>query len=245
MTDRAREVLNMLLGPERDTYDPCRPTSTKKDVCIYMLVSFCPFELFRNTRRSIGKCRYTSHEEYYKAEYNRNGRERAEEYEWEFVRLLVEIVLSVQDGIRARGLEDRTDPALFGKIKEKEELFNRVYESVGELGMSGDVERACSAFNECERIREELERIKEAYYVKNNGAGMERCGICGVNLVLSDTKAKVDRHLNGRLHRGHLLVRSKLADLLKKFGISSVAEIFPEGFSFKCLRVHPSRDPSL
>ncbi|AFN83888.1 U1 snRNP protein [Encephalitozoon romaleae SJ-2008] len=236
MTDRAREVLDMLLGPDRDIYDPGKSFSAKKDVCIYMLVSFCPFELFRNTRKSIGKCKYNNHEEYYKAEYNRGGKERYEEYEWEFLRLLVEIALRVQDEIREQNSENMVDVSLLGKIQEKEEVFNKMYQDIERLGMEGNVEEAWHSFNECEKVREELERIKEAYYVKSNGVGMEKCTVCGVNLVLSDTDAKISRHLNGRLHRGHLRVRNKLGELLEKFGISSVTEIFPEGFSFKHLR---------
>ncbi|WEL39654.1 Luc7-like protein [Encephalitozoon hellem] len=236
MTDRAREVLDMLLGPDRDVYDPSRTSSARTNVCTYMLVSFCPFELFRNTRRSIGRCKYSNHEEYYKAEYNRSGRERHEEYEWEFLRLLVEIVLRVQDEIRECGAEEVADISLLGKIKEKEEAFNRMYQSIERLGMEGNVEEAWHIFNECEKAKEELEKMKEAYYVKNSGVGMGKCSICGVNLILSDTNVKINRHLGGKLHRGYLQVRSKLGELLEKFGISSVAEIFPEGFSFKYLR---------
>ncbi|ADM12405.1 U1 snRNP protein [Encephalitozoon intestinalis ATCC 50506] len=239
MTDRAREVLDMLLGRERDIYNPDKLSSERRDTCIYMLASFCPFELFRNTRRSIGKCRYGNHEEYYRAEYNKNGRKRAEEYEWELLRLLVEIVLDVRNVAKKCTASDTSDLPLLERIKEKEELFKKLYESIEQLGMEGKVEEACHAFDECEKVKWELERIKEAYYAKNNGEGMGRCTVCGAGIVLSDTKVKIDRHIKGRLHKGHLLVRSKLADLLEKFGITSVAEIFPDGFLFKHLRSHP------
>lgn len=232
MTDRARDVLDVLLGPERDMYNPSGARPATRDVCVFMLASFCPFELFKGTKRSIGKCRYANHEEYYKAEFERNGRVGVEEYEWDLIRVLVEVVASVQDTLEAQ----EVDASLCEKMREKEEEFGEVYRSIEGLGASGAVEEACRAFDECERVREELERIKEAYYVKSGGTGMGRCNVCGMRLVQSDTRSKVNRHLEGRLHRGHVAVRSKLADLLKKFGISSIAEIFPDGFSFKYLR---------
>lgn len=233
MTDRAREVLNALLGLDRDTYRSTNAQAMNEDVCKYMLASFCPFVLFQNTRRNIGKCKYMNHEEYYRIEYARRGSIGIEMLEWELVRLLVEIVLHVEREIGTEEPEVISDSSFLEKVKEMEEEFNQRFEAIGKSGMSGNVEEALAMAMECEEIKVELEKVKEAYFVKNNGLGMERCKTCGARLTPSDTDAKVDKHIGGRLHRGHMLVRSKLAELLQKFKVSSITEIFPEGISFK------------
>lgn len=227
MTDRAREVLNALMGIDRDLRIQDSGRSLDEDICKYMLVAFCPFMLFRNTKRSIGKCRYSSHEEYYRAEYVRRGSPGLDAHEWDFVRLLVEIVLRVQRG-EAHELPEA--------IRRQEELFNERYREVEAFGMDGNVEDALESALECERLKEELEKSKETYYVRSCGAGMERCGVCGANVTLSDTCSKIEKHLEGRVHRGYVLVRRKLAELLKRFNISGITDIFPEGVSFKYVR---------
>lgn len=236
MTDRAREVVNALLGLDRDVYKPQGSHCVNGGVCKYMLASFCPFMMLQGTRRSIGRCKYTNHEEYYRMEYIRNGSVGLEVYEWDFTRLLVEIVLAVQKSLSRPQEPSAGNLDLLDKIDRQEELFSRQLELVGSCGVAGDVEEAFCAMKECEKIKKELERTKEAYYVRNNGLGMERCEVCGASITPSDTDRKLDKHLSGRLHKGHVLVRRKLAELLKKFGVSSVEEIFPEGVSFEYIK---------
>lgn len=235
MTDRARDVLNALLGVDRDTYKSSY-VPAKENVCIYMLASFCPFMLFQNTKGSIGRCRYANHEEYYRIEYIRRGGV-AEAHEWDLLRLLVEIVLKIQKNSKCVvRVDDGSE--LLDKITDQEEVFRQKLDAIGALGMAGSVEEAFSAVTECERIKERLEKSKEAYYVRNNGVGMEGCKVCGANITLSDTEPKINKHLNGKLHRGHMIVRRKLSELLKKFKISSITEIFPQGVTFKYIKDH-------
>ncbi|KAH9411407.1 LUC7 protein [Ordospora pajunii] len=236
MVDRAREVLNTLLGLDRDIYRSTERRSIDESICKYMLVCFCPFKLFESTRRSIGRCRYTSHEEYYKVEYCRQGSVGIEQYEWEFIRLLVEIVVYTERSLEKRNDEVK-DIELLDKIMETEERFNEQYSTIQQLVKQEGVREAYEAFLKCEKVKMSLEKLKEAHFARNGGSGMDRCMVCGSSLALSDTKSKNASHIHGRLHRGHLLVRRKLAELLKKVGVSSMAEIFPNGFSFEHLNV--------
>ncbi|KAM0672870.1 subunit of U1 snRNP [Ordospora colligata] len=236
MVDRAREVLNTLLGLDRDVYKSTERRSIDESICKYMLVCFCPFKLFENTRRSIGRCRYTSHEEYYKVEYCRQGSIGIEQHEWEFIRLLVEIVVYTERCLEKRNDEGK-DIELADKIAEVEETFNKQYNTIEQLVKQEGVSEAYDAFMKCEKTRMNLEKLKEAHFARNGGSGMDKCMVCGSSVVLSDTKSKNASHINGRLHKGHLLVRRKLAELLKKVGVSSITEIFPNGFSFEHLKV--------
>lgn len=52
------QLLNELMGPKRnaDFGDANEPDFDEPDVCKHFLVSFCPNEMFRNTKADLGPC---------------------------------------------------------------------------------------------------------------------------------------------------------------------------------------------
>ena len=54
MTDYARKLLDALMGPDRNQETRDKKNYWDDNVCTNFLVSFCPNELFINTKSDLG-----------------------------------------------------------------------------------------------------------------------------------------------------------------------------------------------
>lgn len=234
MTDRAREVLNKLMGINRDYLTNTNEFKLSDDVCIYNLVSFCPYESLLNTKKSIGKCKYKHHEEYFKREYERGGKPNKESLELEYLKLIVEILLKTEiNGSKSEIIESMEYVEMKKKIEDMKKDFQEMLEKAEIFGSGGNIDKALSSLNKYDKIRENLEKVKEAFYVKFFNAPKELCNVCGLIQSPTDTENKLQTHKNGKVHKTYERMRTEIGVFFEKYNINNITEVFPKGLILK------------
>jgi hypothetical protein len=140
------------------------------DVCKHFLVSFCPHELFVNTRADLGPCT-KSHDEGLKLKYQKSSRYGRLGYEDDFERFLRNLLSDVDRKIR-RG-QERLKLTQTDGVPQKTPLqlkqeriatlkteINDLIKEAESLGEEGRIDEAQSVLANCEKLKTECKYLE-------------------------------------------------------------------------------------
>lgn len=227
MASVAAALLDELMGRDRNLAPTEKRREIKYDdpeVCKFFLCSFCPHELFVNTRADIGPCEKTIHDEELRKGYQESSRFERLGYEEEFVRFLQSMVSDVEKRIKrgqarlslnnSQGAQMSGAPqaAREEKVQMLTEKINELVEQAEQLGCEGKVEEAQGVMKLCEQLREERQQLdaieQKIEQASKSSKDMEICNVCGAFLVVGDAQQRMDEHLMGKQHMGYARIRS-------------------------------------
>ncbi|XP_066292378.1 luc7-like protein 3 isoform X2 [Branchiostoma lanceolatum] len=229
------QMLDELMGRDRNL----APNEKKEDihwsdekVCKHFLCSFCPSELFTNTRSDLGPCDKI-HDDALRDGYRGSSRFQRMGYEEDFLRYLQSCMADVERRIR-RGharlalSEQQAQVASGGGIIKNEEKIqiltdriNGLLEQVEQLGCEGKVEEAQGVMKLCDQLKEEREQLRQANKSSIDSMTaqekqMEVCETCGAFLIVGDAQSRVDDHLMGKQHMGYAKIKATIEELKAK-----------------------------
>ncbi|KAJ3084065.1 Luc7-like protein 3 [Quaeritorhiza haematococci] len=95
------------------------------------------------------------------------------------------------------------------KIKDK-------LQEIETAGEDGRVQEAQNLMTEVEELQAELAALKkvdDTNPLLKLEKRMEVCEVCGAFLVMNDCTQRLDAHLDGKQHKGFLLIRQTLEDM--------------------------------
>ncbi|KAF9763756.1 Luc7-like protein 3 [Nosema granulosis] len=211
MVDRARLLLDRLMGQNRDVYG-VDSLSINSDICIFSIAGLCPYETLSNTKMDIGKCKYKIHGV-------RDSKLCKTEYEVELLRFLIEISKYIKT--QTIKTVDKNEEIIL-----KERQIDLKIRNVREVGAHGDVKQSYLLAEDLKKDIEDLGRIKESYYVNNKDKAMPRCLTCGITVITNYGSTKYKTHVKGKLHRGIEAINDKLGELINKVGEEETLKIF-------------------
>lgn len=207
MTDRARELLDKLLGPTRNLTEKEVEKLKDSDNCIFLLAGFCPFKALEHTKIDIGRCPYAQHKE---IPVKYIGSVKLKMYETELLDLL-EMVMSLFENRRKKiGIsEGRVNLRLKGFEERIKLIINKAKE--------GKVDESL-------QLAEEIEA--EAKYTTDQSGidGTTRahfCETCTTSISNVIESKEYRMHIKGRLHQACVKMRSVLAQLLLKYKLGN------------------------
>lgn len=171
-------------------------SSNNSNICIYHVCGGCPYEILKNTKLSIGTCKYKDHN----LENENNSTIDKIFYEQELLKILSEFFLDLEK-----------------KQNWKEEIKLDQKISYIENSITTDnISDMYDKFLELETEIYDLEKIKENFYVKNKNIPMEKCEVCGMSIITNFCSKKYISHVNGRAHIGVLKLRRLYNNLLNE-----------------------------
>ncbi|KAI9346440.1 hypothetical protein DFJ73DRAFT_837957 [Zopfochytrium polystomum] len=216
------ELMNPLLGTEKDFHDP--------GVCKYSLAAFCPHDLFTNTKYDLGPCPFKIHDEKLCRQYQSSLEKGKLGYEQELVTFLVKLEADMDRAIRRAKermeVSGQTDSVVdeegekLEKIVQVEEQIKAITTQVEEFGEAGEVEKAQELLAKVDSLKQAIEVIR------NSGARrLMVCEVCSACLVANDSTARMDAHLIGKQHTGYLKIRQWLETWRKSGSSTSTSEM--------------------
>ncbi|CAF4212707.1 unnamed protein product [Rotaria socialis] len=201
------------------------------NVCKYMLVDFCPHDLFVNTRQDLGPCDKI-HDISLQQDYQKSSRHGKLGFEDEYERFLKSLISDVERRIK-RGQERlritqgdpnaNNDPnsqknETINKIKFLEEKITSHVLKSEQLGNDCRIDEAQQVLNQCEEMREEKATLETQLAEEQANAdmnkAMEVCTVCGSFLIVGDIQSRLDEHNSGKQHAGYAKIRATLDDLI-------------------------------
>lgn len=188
MTDRARELLDKLMGPTRNLTNKELHNLQYSDNCIFLLIGLCPFKVLENTKWTIGKCPYNEHRE---LPLKYIPCEKIKKYEIELLVLLENIV-----GF----LQNRKKKTFISK-KNVSYNMRESLKKIDDMAKEGKIEEAL-------KLAEELhkEEINKTFF----------CEICMTYVSNIIDSKEYKTHVDGKLHKGCTEIRRVLSRLLIK-----------------------------
>ncbi|CAF1195409.1 unnamed protein product [Rotaria sordida] len=203
------------------------------NVCKYMLVDYCPHDLFVNTRQDLGPCDKV-HDISLQQDYQKSSRYEKLGYEDDYERFLKSLISDVERRIK-RGQErlriTQGDPnadndphslknEIINKIKSLEEKITSHVLKSEQLGNDCRIDEAQQVLNECEEMREEKKNLETQLAEEQANAdmnkAMEVCTVCGSFLIVGDIQSRLDEHNSGKQHAGYAKIRATLEDLIQR-----------------------------
>jgi len=203
------------------------------NVCKFMLVDYCPHDLFVNTRQDLGPCDKV-HEISLQQEYRKSSRYGKLGYEEEFERFLKSLLSDVerrikrgQDRLRLTQGDSNIDNDPINTKNETSNIIKQLTEKITahvlkseELGNACRIDEAQQILNECETMREEKKKLEMQLAEEQTNAemmkAMEVCTVCGSFLIVGDAQSRLDEHINGKQHVGYAKIRSTLDELAQR-----------------------------
>lgn len=170
-------LLDELMGKNRNVAPGANVSQTRyddDDVCKHFLVSFCPHELFVNTRADLGPCT-KSHDEALKLKYQQSSKYGRLGYEDDFERFLRSLLGEVERKIK-RGQErlkltqpsDSSGKTALQVKRERlavvKEEINKLIKQAEELGEQGCIEEAQNVIQECDKFKSECKHLESVCY---------------------------------------------------------------------------------
>ncbi|CAF2696857.1 unnamed protein product [Rotaria sp. Silwood2] len=201
------------------------------NVCKYMLVDYCPHDLFVNTRQDLGPCDKI-HDISLQHDYQQSSRYGKLGYEDDYERFLKSLISDVERRIK-RGQErlriTQGDPnavndphslknETINRIKSLEEKITSHVLKSEQLGNDCRIDEAQQVLNECEEMREEKKKLEMQLAEEQANAdmnkAMEVCTVCGSFLIVGDIQSRLDEHNSGKQHAGYAKIRATLEELI-------------------------------
>ncbi|KAG5673123.1 hypothetical protein PVAND_003197 [Polypedilum vanderplanki] len=228
MVDFIREQLDELMGRDRNlpVDSKVRERSWKdSENCKYFMHSFCPNDLFVNTKSDLGPCGKL-HDEEMKKMYEKAPRcNRKIDIENEFIRfinsMIVEVDKKIQKGKQRLDLmNSKLDQRPLSKQAEQiatiNDKINKLLKEAEDCGIRGDVDQAQNLMGLCEKLKDDKEQLIKQFescgFNYSEQKEMEVCGICGAFLVIGDAQSRIDDHLMDKQHLGYSKLRKALED---------------------------------
>ncbi|KAK6090635.1 hypothetical protein P3W45_000358 [Vairimorpha bombi] len=205
MTDRARRLLDNLLGTDRNILNN-DTDSRSNSFCIYQMAGGCPYEMLKNTKLSLGPCKYKDHD------FTNKSAETINKtlYEQELVKILSDLFSDIEKKINSGNkIQDEY-------IEQEEYKLDIKISSIEQNITNENISEIYDQFLALENEIYDLEKIKENFYIKNKDISMERCGVCGMSIIKNFCSKKYISHVNGRAHNGVLKLRKLYQSLINK-----------------------------
>lgn len=192
------------------------------------MVSFCPHELFPNTRFEMGHCE-KRHDEFFKKQFFLLTDDDRLPYEIKYIDetiasfrkqislIDVKIQRALAKNENVASKYDRIPAEYQEKIDSLEVEIKRLLQQAEYLGDAGKIE-------ESERVNEEVQKLKRAkedlVTLAENptmvAKQMKVCEVCGAMQATNDTEKRNQTHLEGKVHTGFLKLRAELAKLERR-----------------------------
>lgn len=212
--DRARSLLDELLGPERDKISCAGWDSLRyKDVCVFMLAGLCPYQKLSEAKIHVGTCPFKRHEKYFVRLYESYRHPEIAEKERNLMVLLAEMYVDNYRRVARRRAEVEAmsrrsgDPRMAAWRVEKDELACEM-----ENMLAGDrLGEARACFESIKFITRSMEDYLNA--------GLKVCKDCGKDFdEKSQPPGYWSMHVKSKFHQSFVSIRDKLAELMAKHG---------------------------
>ncbi|KAJ1946913.1 splicing factor [Linderina macrospora] len=228
MTDMARQLLQELMGEYQDT----GKSYTDADVCKNYLVSFCPNQLFTNTKDDLGQCTLI-HDDRLRTSYQQSSDRGRLGYEQAFYSWLQQLHHDLQRKVRRahERITAEADDALANPHREEkeerailmDERIREMLKRIEDCGMGGRVDEALNVLASMEKAKVDLavlrERIDAGNPMFKNEKRLEVCDVCGAFLVPNDASKRLDAHIEGKQHQGYLKIQQALETYKSEGGV--------------------------
>ncbi|KAI1717302.1 LUC7 N-terminus domain-containing protein [Ditylenchus destructor] len=228
-------MLNELMGPSRNN-DVDRNALRYEDteVCKFFLVSFCPHELFTNTKADLGPCpKY--HDENLRIAYQKSEDFEKLGYERTFYRFLCKMYDEIQRKIQKNkerlaltqghlmNIDEATRLRLTEKISNLEKEIAENLKEAERMGQLGQIEKSQKYAKRAEELRVEIEQSKSALVpdipkINDPTAPkpMEVCEVCGCFLIIGDVQQRIEEHFTGKQHLGYAKIMETMNSLKER-----------------------------
>lgn len=234
--NKAKALLDSLMGPSRDVSLKCRTGEDFKEdtICKHYIVGFCPTSVLGKNCEFLPACKKV-HSIALKEEFERHAQveKYRKEYEVAFARKL-EDICSEADTRGSREKRKVRPRESIVKIPEHLKLKMQAYEEsrkeklkeAEDKGSEGDVAGSLDAVKSAEQCQKDIDGIVKAH--TNEFPGEEVCGACGVRYLVGrmgevrgyeryrEGDVWEEDHLAGKVHKGYVEIRQKLAELRDK-----------------------------
>jgi len=228
--DLTRQLLDELMGKDRNLSlvekNKKQEHYNDPDICKYFLVSFCPHDLFPNTKSDLGKCT-RRHDEKFQLMFQ-NDPNRTQ-YEKRYIQETISIIENLLSGVDSKikkGMnrletnvyEVETPKEVTDKLEAIDQEIKRLLGDVEKLGEEGQLEESEAVANEVENLKKSKEEIKASGDSTLNPGSkqMKVCDVCGALQTINDTDKRTQTHLEGKLHTGFAILRRELETLRKR-----------------------------
>ncbi|KAL3676358.1 hypothetical protein R1sor_026306 [Riccia sorocarpa] len=224
-----KALLDELMGKDRDL--PLDQQKKKKlrfddpEVCHYHLVSFCPHDLFPNTKSDLGACEKI-HDDGLRAEFLKSN--RVSQYEAEFLAYLERLIADLERKIkRCHERLDKEMP-LTEHARANSDRISAIAMEVQALlkqaereGEDGLVDQAQATMNKVDLLNKEKDQLVRAVMpefgnILEKEKRMQVCEVCGAMQASTDTEKRLASHLEGKQHLGYFRIRQTAEQLRKK-----------------------------
>lgn len=224
--DRARSLLDELLGPDRDRLVTDEWNETVyRDVCIYMLAGFCPYRSFYDAKCYIGRCPFKRHDRRFFNLYEKCNKPGLKEKEHALLYLLTEIYIDNYKDIWKKNYHfesfHESNDELLVRISilraKKDEYIEEMEKNI----VLNNLEEACSYY-------EKVEYVERAINCHLN-TDIRICGCCGKIFDTSNQPPKYwDLHITSKYHLLFMDVEQKIGNLICKYRCEN-GGIIPDG----------------
>ena len=234
-------MLDELMGRNRNSRpDDKVPDITweSEEVCRYYLVSFCPHDLFTNTKAALGACPKI-HDDDLKKAYNEapDDSSRKQNVQDEFMRFCQKILNDLGNKIKrakerllltqmeqaaANGITPQQQEEIEEKIQILTDKIEALVDQAEQAGIQGDVEEAQGLLKLCDQLKTERDDLKNQIAPRGGMGGdgrfgppkaKEVCETCGAFLTVGDAQQSVDDHLMGKLHVGYARIKATVEQM--------------------------------
>lgn len=195
--------------------------------------SFCPHDLFVNTKSDLGPCTKLHDEEMRKMYLAAARCPKKIDIELEFVRfvgsMIQEVDRKIQKGRQRLDLmNSKLDQRPLSKQAEAvaniNDKISKLVREAEEAGTRGDVDQAQNLMGLCEKLKDDKDALIKQYescgFNFSEQKEMEVCAICAAFLVIGDAQSRIDDHLMGKQHIGYSRLRNALEEHKKKVNIN-------------------------
>lgn len=199
-------------------------------ICKSYLVGECPYELFKGTKQSLGKCPKI-HLAKYKLQYERelkNGKEHPE-FEKEYYSILSKFIndCNGQISVALKNLEHTSEErekiqSMTGELDLVDTQIGLMLQEIEVLTLSNEVVKAMIQsvkLQDLQKHRQEVAK-KVRDITENVGQSAQQklqvCEICGAYLSRLDTDRRLADHFIGKIHLGYVKMRHDLEQLKRK-----------------------------
>ena len=232
-------MLDALMGRHRNAAPGTeikQPTWEDDGVCPYFLVEYCPHDLFTNTKSDLGPCEnihddnlkvafakapMSSKKERIMDDFLRMGQRMLSDADTKIKRSKERLVQDYREQLAKNGVTPAQQEEIEMKIEVLTEKINKLVQEAEDAGEKGDVEEAQGIFKLSEQLKTERSELQDSLVLKGQLSAegqfsarrnMEVCETCGAQFV-SDSQARIDDHLMGKVHIGFNRLRASVPEL--------------------------------
>jgi len=226
-------MLDALMGRNRNAELGAggkQPTWEDEGVCHYFVVDFCPHDLFTNTKSDLGACPnihdkgmkeafkaapMSTKKEQYMDTFLRMGMRMLSDADTKIKRAKERLVQDYREQLARNGVTPAQQEEIEMKIEVLTEKINKLVKEAEDAGEKGEIEEAQGILKLSEQLKEERTELQDSLVIKGTLSSegnfgprrnMEVCETCGAQFV-SDSQARIDDHLMGKVHIGYAMIR--------------------------------------